>query len=123
MGNENNDTKITFKDMIALAKSGWTPQSVNEMIEKFDSMNISNSSVNPSAVPEDDKAGDESPAETSSEETLEDNSEDNSEDKTKIIELEKKIADLEKKNSQKPISSEKKSLDDMVDDIFKEYFN
>ena len=122
MGNENNDTKITFKDMIALAKSGWTPQAVNDMIEKFDSMNISKSSES-LLVPEDDKAGDESPAETSSEETLEDNSEDNSEDKTKIIELEKKIADLEKKNSQKPISSEQKSLDDMVDDIFKEYFN
>lgn len=120
-----DDSKITFKDMIALAKSGWTPKDVNSMIDRFENMNDSISSDASVLSPEDVEAGeavDTLPAETSSNE-VEEASHNNDDKDNKIIELESKIAELEKKNSQVEISSEQKSLDDMIDDIFKEYFN
>lgn len=116
--------KIGFRDMIALAKSGWTPKDVNDLIDRFDSMN------QPPEGEEDETQEIESESKDVESESKDDDSEsqdvesnEESKSSAEIVELKKKIADLEKKNSQQNIQSEQKSLDDMVDDIFKEYFN
>lgn len=119
----DND-KIGFRDMIALAKSGWTPKDVNELIDRFDSMNQSPEGEEDETKEVESESKDvESESPDDATESGDNESTEEPKSSAEIIELKKKIAELEKKNSQQNIQTEQKSLDDMVDDIFKEYFN
>ena len=111
--------KFGFTDLITLAKSGWTPEKVNETLDRIETMNQDD---------EDESNENESESHENESESheVESESSDNEEDEKdkKIKELEAKIEKLQKDNShQNNDSGEKKSLDDMVDDIFKEFFD
>lgn len=115
--------KIGFTDLITLAKSGWTPEKVNETLDRLETMNQGEedeSHVNESESHEDETESHDN--ESSGESESSENEED--EKDKKIKELGAKIEKLQKDNShQNNDSAEKKTVDDMVDDIFKEFFD
>ena len=97
--------KFGFGDLITLAKSGWTPEAFNNAMDRIEALAAKESNGNSGAE------GADVPEE--------------SDDKdAKIAELEKQLAEAQKHNRQQNNESgEKKSLDEMVDDIFKDYFD
>lgn len=115
--------KIGFSDIVALAKSGWTPEKVNETIDRLENLNQgdeeeSHEDENESHEHETESHENESHDESESSESKED------EKDKKIKDLESKIENLQTQLShQNNDSAEKKTVDDMVDDIFKEFFD
>lgn len=116
-------SKIGFTDIIALAKSGWTPDEVNKTLDRFETLNQDDedeSNENESESHEDES---ESQDNESSDESESSENEEDEKDK-KIKELEAMVEKLQKDNShQNNDSAEKKTVDDMVDDIFKEFLD
>lgn len=119
--------KIGFRDIITLAKSGWTPENVNSVLDRFEQMDTSEESEETKGADgsEDSKGADGSSDSDESVETK------GAEDPTDLDEKDKKIAELEKQleaaqkenRSQNNDSGDKKTIDDLVDDIFKDYFD
>ena len=111
--------KFKFTDLITLAKSGWTPDEVNKVIDRFET--LADESI------EESTGADDSTIEKSSEESKEESigADDSEIDKdAKILELENKLAEAQKINRQQNNDTgEHKTVDEMVDDIFKDYFN
>lgn len=115
--------KYGFGDFIALAKSGWTPEAVNSTLDRLEKMNEKEEAEET----EEDSTETETKTKESENESEKDSAgnENISDDKdAKIAELEQQLKDAQKDNVHQNIDSgDKKSLDDLVDDIFKEFFD
>lgn len=118
--------KFGFGDFITLAKSGWTPEAFNSALDRIESMNAAEESN------EDESHESESESNESESESHENESESHeSKSESPENEKDKEIADLKKQlaaaqahnRKQDNSGGEKKSLDDLVDDIFTEFFN
>lgn len=110
--------KIGFGDIVAMAKSGWTPEAVNNMLDRFESMNEKQEK-------EEQSHEDDSDSHEDSHKSQEDERDSHEDEKdARIKELEEQLAAAQKHNRQQDNSGgEQKSLDNMVDDIFQEFFN
>lgn len=116
--------KFGFGDIITLAKSGWTPDAVNNIIDRMEALPADDDSDNSDSKGADDSDNlDDSKGADDSDDSK--GAEDDSDDKdAKIAELEKQLAEAQKQNRQaNHDTGEKKTIDDLVDDIFKEYFD
>lgn len=119
-------SKVGFGDLVALAKSGWTPEQVNNTLDRLEKINQDDEekSQEDNNESQEDESGpgnndDKPDASQASNEESEDSSKD-----ARIKELEEQLAAAQKANrGQNHDQDEKKTLDDMVDDIFKEYFD
>ena len=120
-------SKVGFGDLVALAKSGWTPEQVNNTLDRLEKINQDDeekSQEDNNNESQEDESGpgnndDKPDASQASNEESEDSSKD-----ARIKELEEQLAAAQKANrGQNHDQDEKKTLDDMVDDIFKEYFD
>lgn len=119
--------KVGFGDLVALAKSGWTPEQVNNTLDRLEKINESNEGDsgdnnpddNNSSGPDNDDSNDDEP------DNNDEGSNDEPDEKDKrIAELEEQLKKAQKANvHQNNDSGEKKELDDLVDDIFKEFFD
>ena len=109
--------KLHFTDIVAMAKSGWTPDAVNSMLDRFEEINSKDESEDHEEESHDDEGN--SPGDEN------DSHEDESDDEKdkEIAALKAQVEQLQKDNShQNNDSGEKKSLDDLVDDIFREFY-
>lgn len=111
--------KLHFTDIVAMAKSGWTPDAVNSMLDRFEEINSKDESDDheeESHEGEENSPGDES-------DSPDDESDQDEKDK-EIAALKAQVEQLQKDNShQNNDSGEKKTLDDLVDDIFREFYD
>lgn len=115
--------KIGFTDLITLAKSGWTPEKVNETLDRLETMNQGDEDESHEDENKSEEHETESHDHESSSESESSNDEEDEKDK-KIKELEANVQKLQAQLShQNNDSAEKKTVDDMVDDIFKEFFD
>lgn len=115
--------KFGFGDIVALAKSGWTPEKVNETIDRLENLNQGDENESHEDESESGEHETESHDNESHDESESSESKEDEKDK-KIKDLESKVENLQTQLShQNNDSGEKKSLDDMVDDIFKEFFD
>ena len=109
--------KIGFSDIITLAKSGWTPDAVNATLDRLEKMNESDEH-------EDHEEHEEIVPDEPEEDVPEDSEDDAPDEKDlKIAQLEKQLQDAQRQNVHENQQSDKKSLEDMVDDIFKEFYD
>lgn len=119
--------KLHFTDIVAMAKSGWTPDAVNSMLDRFEAINAKDEADE--SDPEDENKPDKSNKNSSADdhEEADDNSNDSSNEDEKdkeIASLKAQVEQLQKDNShQNNDSGEKKTLDDLVDDIFREFYD
>jgi hypothetical protein len=117
---------IGFTDIVAMAKSGWTPEQVNNMLDRFEAMNAKEEEKNESDSKEENEApaNEKDDAATTTEKHDDTDSSETDEKDKRIAELESQVQKLQQDNShQNNDSGEKKSLDDLVDDIFKEFYD
>lgn len=118
--------KFGFGDLITLAKSGWTPEAFNNAMDRIEALAAKESNDNSGAegadIPDESNEADLKTDETGAEGA--DVPEESDDKDAKIAELEKQLAEAQKHNRQQNNDSgEQKSLDEMVDDIFKDYFD
>lgn len=113
-------SKFSFGDFVALAKSGWTPEAFNSALDRIENINSQ-----PDEPAEPDEPGEPAePAEPNTNESTPDEANELNEKDLKIQELEGKLEKAQKLNSgQNNDTTEKKTVDELVDDIFKEFFD
>lgn len=110
-------SKFSFGDFVTLAKSGWTPEAFNNALDRIENINSQ-----PDEPAEPDEPGE--PAEPNTNESTPDEANELDEKDLKIKELEGKLEKAQKLNSgQNNDTAEKKTVDDLVDDIFKDFFD
>lgn len=116
--------KLHFTDIVAMAKSGWTPDQVNNMLDRFEAMNKEDEKDESDSEGKDETdSANENDATASNEGQNDSDSSEPDEKDKKIGDLEKQVEELQKQNSHRNNGTdEQKSLDDMVDDIFKEFY-
>ena len=113
--------KFGFGDFITLAKSGWTPEAFNSALDRIETMNAAEES-NENESHEGENESHEGENESHESEN-ENESPENEKDK-EIADLKKQLAAAQAHNRKQDNSGgDKKSLDDLVDDIFTEFFN
>lgn len=117
--------KLHFTDIVAMAKSGWTPDAVNSMLDKFEAINAKDENDESDSEGKDETdSANENDATTSNEGQDDSDSTESDEKDKRIADLEKQVEELQKQNSHRNNGTdEQKSLDDMVDDIFKEFYD
>ena len=121
--------KVGFKDIVTLAKSGWTPDEVNELLDRMEAMGDLNAPPTPDNTDDDlddvdedneEPGGDDNPEEEDDEDDqddLDDENEDIDENLTKLKKtalevenerLKKDIKKLQAINKNKDVSISKK---------------
>ena len=134
MASKKTKEKIGFRDLVTFAKSGWTPEETNALLDRLEQIGDVN---NP---PEDDDPGDDDPGDDDPNDTLSDDIKTNLEklknlgNEVKLEEvaklqaendrLKKDLQKLQKKNRNSDFSGgEQKSLEDSLIDAFQSCFN
>lgn len=116
-------SKFNFSDLITLAKSGWTPDEVNKTIDRFEALAAKE------AEEIDEPEGAEGSTDLDNSSTEPEGAEgstgttEESEKDAKIAQLEKELAEAQANNRGSNFQAETKTTDELVDDIFKEFFN
>ena len=106
--------KFGFGDFITLAKSGWTPEAFNSALDRIETMNAA----------EESNENESHEGENESHESENENESPENEKDKEIADLKKQLAAAQAHNRKQDNSGgDKKSLDDLVDDIFTEFFN
>ena len=106
--------KFGFGDFITLAKSGWTPETFNSALDRIETMNAA----------EESNENESHEGENESHESENENESPENEKDKEIADLKKQLAAAQAHNRKQDNSGgDKKSLDDLVDDIFTEFFN
>lgn len=114
--------KLGLMDFVTLAKSGWTPETVNNVLDRMEKLPDEKETEGDEDIPEDSN-------DTSENEGGEDSASNNSSDS--IIEALKKenetlksdLAAAQAANRNADNSGkDSKTVDEMVDDIFKEFY-
>ena len=119
-------SKVGFGDLVALAKSGWTPEHVNNTLDRLEKINQYDEEKlqeNEDESQEDESGSGNNNYKPDASQAGDEESEDSSKD-ARIKELEDQLAAAQRANrGQNHDQDEKKTLDDMVDDIFKDFFD
>lgn len=124
-------SKFGFGDFITLAKSGWTPETFNAALDRIETMNAAE--ADDGDQNQDDANQNQNDANQNQDDANQnqDNATQNQDDVNQQDEKDARIAELEKQlkaaqqhNRQQDNSGgEQKTLDDLVDDIFTEFFD
>ena len=109
---------MIITDIIALAKAGYTPKDVKDLI----ALDKAESAEEPKA-----EGAEEPKAESAEEPEAEGTEEPKAEGadiidyQAKVAELERKIADMQKENTSKDISKDKKDTEDVLKELVRAY--
>lgn len=115
---------FSFSDLVALAKQGYTPADIKELIELSKTTEKEDSKASEGDTITENHADIEKPSDTVAKEPEEVKEEPDQEDskivdyKKKVEDLEKKIADLQKANTEKNIADTDDNKSDL--DVFTE---
>lgn len=115
--------KFNFSDLITLAKSGWTPDEVNKTIDRIEALAANEADdIKEPAGADGSTDSDNSNIDPEGAEGSTDSNEESEKD-AKIAQLEKELAEAQANNRGSNFQNETKTTDELVDDIFKDFFN
>ena len=121
--------KLGLMDFVTLAKSGWTPETVNNVLDRMEKIPDEKETEGDEDIPEDsdnpseDEGGEDAASNNSSDSIIEALKKDNEALKKDNVTLKSDLAAAQAANRNADNSGkESKTIDEMVNDIFKEYY-